>query len=169
MTIIEDSRQQAGQHDNIKAYCEAHGIVLRRQKLDTGDYILAPKISIDTKQGMAEVYNNLIQDHDRFRNECIRAQEDGTTLVILVENDDGIRSMDDVERWQNPRVDSYYEKYAFALSARKAGKHIKLPAPPVNNKRLIRIMETMTERYGVLWMFCGRDETGEKVVELLNG
>ncbi len=170
MVLIEDSRQQKGQHENIARYCAAHGIEVRRMKLDTGDYILPPAVSIDTKQGMGEVYNNLVQDHDRFRAECIRAQEAGTQLIILVENDDGIRSIDDVEMWHNPRIDAYYEKYAFALSARKYGRSdVKIPAPPMPSKRIARIMETMTERYGVRWAFCGYEETGAKVVELLSG
>lgn len=169
MTIIEDVGQKQGQHENIRQHCEGKGIILRRQKLNTGDYILAPRIAVDTKQGMGEVYGNLVQDHDRFRAECIRAQEDGTTLVILIENSEGMTCLDDVERWDNPRVHDYYEKYALALAARKAGKNIKIPAPPISNKRLIRMMLTMTERYGVLWMFCDRSETGRKVVEILSG
>ena len=169
MTIIEDTGQQAGQHENIRQYCEAHGIILRRQKLNTGDYIVAPKVSVDTKKGMEEVYNNLVQDHDRFRRECIRAQEDGTRLIILIENSDGFRCLDDVLLWQNPRVDKYYEKYAFALAAQKHGKTLKIPKPPMDNKRLVRIMETMSDRYGVEWMFCSHTETGAKVVEILSG
>ena len=170
MTIIEDTGQQAGQHENIRAYCEQHGIILRRQKLNVGDYIIAPKVSVDTKKGMEEVYNNLVQDHDRFRRECIRAQEDGTRLIILIENSDGFRSLDDVLLWRNPRVDKYYEKYSFALAAHKHGKSdIRIPKPPMDNKRLVRIMETMHDRYGVEWMFCSRAETGAKVVELLSG
>ena len=69
MTIIEDVGQKQGQHVNISEYCKAAGIILRRQKLNVGDYIIAPKISVDTKQGMGEVYGNLVQDHDRFRAE----------------------------------------------------------------------------------------------------
>lgn len=170
MTIIEDVGQKQGQHENIRLHCEGKGIILRRQKLNTGDYILAPRIAVDTKQGMGEVYGNLVQDHDRFRNECVRAQEDGTVLVILIENDEGMRCLDDVERWDNPRVHKYYEEYAFALAAKKKGKYSgKIPAAPISNKRLIKMMETMTERYGVQWMFCSYEETGAKVVEILSG
>lgn len=169
MTIIEDVGQKQGQHENIRLHCEGKGIILRRQKLNTGDYILAPRIAVDTKQGMGEVYSNLVQDHDRFRNECIRAQEDGTVLVILIENNEGLRCLDDVERWDNPRVYDYYHKYAYALAANKQGKNLKVPAPPINNKRLIKMMETMTERYGVQWQFCSYEETGAKVVEILSG
>lgn len=167
MTIIEDVGQKQGQHENIRLHCEGKGIILRRQKLNTGDYILAPRIAVDTKQGMGEVYSNLVQDHDRFRNECIRAQQDGTVLVILIENNEGLRCLDDVERWDNPRVHEYYAKYAWALAARKNGKTVKLPAPPISNKRLIKMMETMRERYGVQWMFCSYEETGQKIVEVL--
>lgn len=169
MTIYEDTRQKIGEHQNIADYCRKHGIIVRRTKLEIGDYISPAPVTVDTKQGMGEVYGNLVQDHDRFRNECIRAQEDGTLLVILIENDEGMSCLDDVERWDNPRVHEYYTKYAWALAARKNGKTVKLPAPPINNKRLIRMMETMTERYGVQWAFCSYEETGAKVVEILSG
>ena len=169
MTIIEDVGQKQGQHENIRLHCEGKGIILRRQKLNTGDYILAPRIAVDTKQGMGEVYSNLVQDHDRFRNECIRAQQDGTVLVILIENNEGLRCLDDVERWDNPRVYDYYHKYAYALAANKQGKNLKVPAPPISNKRIVKMMETMTERYGVQWQFCSYEETGAKVVEILSG
>ena len=167
MTIIEDTGQKKGEHLNVSQYCEAAGIILRRQKLNVGDYIVAPKISVDTKQGMGEVYGNLVQDHDRFRAECVRAQEDGTRLYILIENTDGISCLDDVERWINPRVDEYYSKYSFALAAKKHGKQIRIPSPPVPNKRLVRMMTTMSERYGVRWVFCRPEETGEMIVRLL--
>lgn len=169
MVILEDSRQQLGKHNNIAEYCEAHGIAKIRSKIVCGDYCSPPTVSVDTKQGMAEVYQDLIQDHERFRNECVLAQSIGTKLIILVENSDGIRSMDDIEGWKNPRVDEYYTKYAFALAAKRKGKAIKVPAPPVNNKRLIRMMETMSERYGVVWMFCAYEDTGQMIERLLYG
>ena len=167
MTIIEDTGQKKGEHENIAEHLREAGIILRRQKLNVGDYIVAPKVSVDTKQGMAEVYGNLVQDHDRFRAECIRAQEDGTQLYILIENTDGLTCLDDVERWQNPRVDEYYSKYSFVLAARKRGRDLKVPSPPVPNKRLVRMMETMAERYGVRWVFCRPDQTGEMIIRLL--
>lgn len=64
-------------------------------------------------------------------------------------------------------MDEYYSKYSFALAARKHGKKIKIPSPPVPNKRLIRMMETMSERYGVRWVFCRPDQTGEMIIRLL--
>ena len=37
----------------------------------------------------------------------------------------------------------------------------------VPNNRLIAMMETMTERYGVRWLFCRPEETGERIVQIL--
>ena len=167
MTIIEDTGQKAGYHPNVSQYCEEHGVILRRQKLITGDYILAPKVSVDTKQGMSEVYGNIVHDHERFRAECIRAQEDGTQLYILIENEDGMTCLDDVERWINPRLDEYYSKYSFVLAANKRGKNLSIPKPPPTNKQLIVMMTTMTQKYGVRWVFCRPDQTGEMIIRLL--
>lgn len=167
MVIIEDTRQKPGQHSNISEYCSEHGIAVVRSKLAVGDYCSPPPVSIDTKQGMEEVYTDLIQQHDRFRDECMLAQAMGTKLIILIENTDGLTCLDDVSLWRNPRIDDYYAKYAFQLSARKAGKHIKLPAPPVSSKRLCRMMETMSEKYGVEWRFCRYEDTGEIIERIL--
>ena len=81
MTIYEDTRQKIGEHQNIAEYCRKHGIIVRRTKLEIGDYISPAPVAVDTKQGMGEVYTNLVQQHDRFRRECIKAQEDGTVAT----------------------------------------------------------------------------------------
>lgn len=169
MVVLEDTRQKPGQHKNIAEYANDHGIAIIRSKLVVGDYQSPPQVSIDTKQGMEEVYQDLVQDHERFRRECILAQSIGTKLIILVENDDGIRDLDDVEGWHNPRIDTYYEKYSFSLAAQRLGKHMKLPSPPVSSKRLARMMLTMSERYGVQWLFCRYDQTGLVIEKVLGG
>ena len=74
-TIYEDTGQQLGKHENIKRWMERRGVKLTRVKLDTGDYMAAPAVTVDTKQGMEEVYQNIVGDHERFRRECIRAKE----------------------------------------------------------------------------------------------
>ena len=53
MTLLCDTRQQAGKHNNIEQYCKKHRIEMVRQKLDVGDYMLpGGNISIDTKQDL---------------------------------------------------------------------------------------------------------------------
>lgn len=169
MTIIEDVGQKKGQHDNISEWCQEHGITLRRQKLNVGDYQCPPRIAVDTKKGMSEIYQDLVGEHERFRNECIRAMEDGITLVILIE-DEEIRTLEEARHWQNPRAKKWERDNAFVIRAQKAGKMLnhKVPKPPVPSERLVGMMDAMTMKYGVEWEFCHPDDTGKKVTEILN-
>ena len=168
MTIYEDVGNKLGQHDNIAAWCEANGVTIRRQKLNTGDYCLPPRISVDTKKGMQEVYQDIVNDHDRFRAECIRAQDDGILLVILIE-DEEIGCLEEAKRWQNPRRKKWERDNAFIARAQEKGKMLnhKIPKPPVPSDRLVGMMEAMTMKYGVVFTFCHPDDTGETIYNIL--
>lgn len=168
MTIIEDSGQKVGQHENISEWCKANGVTIRRQKLNVGDYALPPKISIDTKKGLAEIYSDIVSDHERFRNECIRAMEDGITLVFLIE-DEEITNREEARHWKNPRVTKWEREWGFILRAQKAGKmmNYEVPKPPVSSERLVGMMEAMEMKYGCRFMFCKPSETGKTIVEIL--
>lgn len=133
-----------------------------------GDYALPPRISIDTKKGMLEVYSNIVSDHARFREECLRAQEDNIKLVILIE-DDQIRSLEDAKTWRNPMFDKYQQKWGLIIRAQKSGKMLskQVPKPPVESERLVGMMTAMTMKYGVEWAFCHPNDTGKKIVEIL--
>ena len=170
MTIIEDVGQKLGQHDNIAEWCEAHGVTLRRQKLNVGDYQLPPRIAVDTKKGMAEIYSDIVTDHERFRNECIRAQEDGIRLVILIE-DDEIESLEEARTWRNPRRIKWERDNGFIARAQEKGKMLghKIPKPPVDSERLVGMMNAMSMKYGVEWAFCHPRDTGEEVYRILTG
>ena len=124
--------------DKNKEWCEANGVTIRRQKLNVGDYAFPPSVSIDTKKGMAEIYSDIVSDHERFRNECIRAQEDGIHLVFLIE-DEEITNMEEAKHWKNPRITKWEREYGFILRAQKAGKMMsyKVPKPPVSSERLV--------------------------------
>lgn len=160
MVLIEDTRQQAGKHRNIDAYCKRHGIELVRKKLDVGDYMVeGTAIAIDTKADMQEVYSNLIHDHDRFRRECMRAKENGIKLIVLVE-EAGITTLEDVKNWKNPRVEQYEWAVAHGYKGAKA--------PPISSKRLYGIMRTMEENYGIQFQFCHKRSTGKRIMEILS-
>ena len=147
MFIIEDTRQKAGMHD-IKHKCfEEMGVGLVRNMLPFGDYALPPSISIDTKADMAEIASNIGSDHKRFKRECMAAKNAGCQLIILVENDDGIRSVMDVHKWINPEL--IYRPRA------------------ITGERLQKAMLTMSERYGVKFEFCAPEEAAKRIVELL--
>lgn len=148
MVIQEDTRQQAGKHDIKHKWFEGHGVHLLRSKIPFGDYCLPPAVSIDTKENMDEIANNICgKAHKRFINECKAAKEAGCQLIILVENDLGISDISQVHTWQNPRV--IYSPNC------------------VQGERLQRAMQTISERYGVRFEFCKPSESAEKILEIL--
>ena len=147
MTIIEDTRQKSGMHELKHSHFEEMGVQLIRNMLPFGDYALPPTISIDTKANMAEIASNIGSDHKRFKRECIAARDAGCQLIILVENTEGISSVNDVHRWINPEL--IYRPRA------------------ITGDRLQKAMITMSERYGVRFEFCSPEESATKIIKLL--
>ena len=169
MTIFEDTRNPIAKHKNIHDYCDANGIIIERTKLFAGDYTLPTNqtICIDTKKDLQEVNSNVIQDHVRFKAEILRATAAGIRLIILVEQE-GVKSLSDVPNWKNPRVAQWHKIH----NAHKAGKMLKIKisdSPPANSLKLAMSMTSMANRYGVEWQFCDKSETGKRIVEILGG
>lgn len=150
MVLFEDTRQQAGKHRNVHEYCRQRGIEIIRQALNVGDYQIAGRgdISVDTKQDVPEIARNIFQDHERFRDECVRAQKCGITLIVLIEEKlPGGR----LDLWRSPLGRDGREKYLFdPATLRKA-------------------MITMQEKYGVRFRFCDGRSTGRMLIDYLEG
>ena len=148
MVIIEDTRQQAGKHDIKHEWFGTNGVELVRSKLPFGDYALVPSIAVDTKKDMDEIAANICgKEHTRFINECKAAKAAGCSLVILVENEVGISDISQVHIWINPR--SVYSMKC------------------VQGARLQKAMETISERYGVKFLFCKPEESAQRILEIL--
>ena len=167
--LLEDTRNPAQKHRNVHQWAQENGVTIIRTKLLVGDYTLPTdqSVCVDTKYGLQEVYSNIVQEHERFRRELEMAMQAGVKLIVLVE-EAGINELADVGRWKNPRRERWFRIHA----AHNAGKLLKVPiskVPPLASDRLMQMMETMAERYGVSWKFCGKDDTGAVIWELLNG
>ena len=149
MVILEDTRQQAQKHELKHDYFATEGIEVVRTKLPFGDYALwGSPIAVDTKANVEEIAQNIGgAEHARFREECKLAVKLGGKLIILIENTDGFDSIDAVKAWVNPNV-------------RKTARSIEGP-------RLAKAMRTMSERYGVEFMFCRPEEAGARIIQLL--
>lgn len=149
MHIQEDTRQQAGKHDVKHTYFEDNKIGVVRCKLPFGDYAPVPPVSIDTKANMEEIAANICgKEHKRFINECKAAKAAGCQLIILVENDVEITDLSEVHTWVNPRV--IYSPNC------------------VQGARLQKAMETISERYGVKFLFCTPEQSGEIIARILS-
>lgn len=151
--LIEDTRNQLDKHVEKNEYWKAEGIKVVRSALPFGDYAKVPERVVDTKASIYEIAQNIDQDHARFRNECIKAKEHGCQLIILVENNDGINSVDDLETWMESTAH---------FKARHGQRRIM-------GKRLSKAMKTMSMRYGVIFEFCHPARAGQRVIELLEG
>ena len=150
--IIEDTRQKIGKHSIKNEYWQRQGHSVIRCQLPFGDYVRMPSIAVDTKADIHEIAQNLLHDHARFRDECIGAYQCRCQLVILIENVEGVMSLTDLSRWKES-TQHFNERHG---KQRFVGS------------RLVKIMNTMTERYGVRWEFCTPNEAGRRVIEILD-
>lgn len=191
MIVIEDKAQQDKKHELKHLYFESHGIYWERYPLPVGDYILANEqvldviarkqkrgtdvkkmdflgtyqTCVDTKKDMQEIIGNICgPQHDRFRDECILAQNNGIKLYVLIENENGVKSIDDLEEWENPRL--RIQKWIKTPSGQRR-KVFKYP-DATKGTTLAKAIRTMTKKYGVEFQFCRPEESGAKILELLN-
>ena len=174
----------------MREYFADNGIECIRVPLPVGDYILSNDkvedvlkrkekrgipvkkmdllgtydVCVDTKFSCSELYSDLIQQHARFHDEVHLAMNNNIRLIILVENKDGIKTVEDLKNWKNPQMFRYYkEKRKAEMNGQKS------PKPPASNIQLIKIMHSMSRDYGVEFRFCRPEEAGAEVVRLLKG
>jgi ribosome-associated protein len=194
MILIEDKGQKENQHKIKNYYWQSQGIDVVRYPLPVGDYVLMndkiqdmlgrkanrgiePKkmdflgvydVCVDTKKDIQELVGDICgKQHDRFRDECMLAQNNGIKLYILVENESFnirgknvespfISRLEDLHKWINPR-----------LWIRKGGRQAYPNA--TRGITLQKACYTMQKKYGVEFVFCSPKDAGRKVIELLGG
>lgn len=147
----------------MEAYCKRNGIILVRQKLDVGDYMLSEdgrnpigRVSVDTKADILELCHNVMSsDHRRFKSECIRASELGISLVILIEE---VPPFGRLDMWEVPRFRSSgrYHRYGDLMTR-------------VEPSALRKACITMQEKYGVRFRFCTRRQSPARIIKYLKG
>lgn len=139
MVLIEDCGQKAHQHTIKNNYWKSQGIEVIRLPVASGDYILMNDkiqdvidrkrkrnlevkkmdtlgtfdVSVDTKKNIEELYCDMVQQHDRFRDELLLAHNNNIKLYILTENKNNVRKIEDFVFWDNPR------KYIWMAEVRK--------------------------------------------------
>ena len=144
-----DTREKPKAISDILRCFALSGIKHISSKLYVGDYTLVnnQSVVVDRKQNLSEVCSNVCQQHERFRNELIRAQEAGIKIYILVEHGKGIKCLEDVCKWVNPRL--------------------KVSPKAMTGKQLYKVMKTQQEKYGIEYVFCDKNETGYMILKLL--
>lgn len=148
-TIQVDSREKAKAITKILAEFDEQGIQYYVSKLFVGDYMSLdnPRLVIDRKQNLGEVVSNVCQQHERFKDELVRANEMGIKVIILVEHSRHINSIEDVAKWKNPRI--------------------KFSPRAMRGYTLAKVMQTMQEKYNCEFLFCDKQNTGKVIIDLL--
>lgn len=153
MIIQVDTREKPKEiNPRIIKYFNDNGIKNFRSKMVVGDYQDIEsnnRIVIDRKKNLQELCQNIIHEHDRFIREIKKANYLGFKLYFLVEHGDPIYSLPDVAWWVNPRLEENP----------KATK----------GETLYKSMRTIERRYGVEFLFCEPQDTGQRIIEILKG
>jgi hypothetical protein len=160
MIIQIDSREKARAITRIVAEFDRQGIRHPVSKLMVGDYMNYdnPRLIIDRKQNLTELCSNVCGQHERFRAELIRAMENEIKLIILCEHGDGIRCLEDVIWWDNPRG---------TKRVKGPGGWRSVETKAMQGDVLYKVLCTMRRKYGVEFLFCEKQETGRRIIKLL--
>ena len=150
MQIQIDSREHKEERERIEKQLDSLGVQHFVSKLYVGDYcnLDNPRHVVDRKKDLGEICGNVCQQHERFRAELIRAQEAGIHITSLCEHGNGIKQLEDVYFWDNPR--------------RKASPKA------MQGWRRFEVLSTMSEKYGVDFQFCTKRQTGRRIMEILS-
>lgn len=146
MILEIDTRNK--KDDYVTKYFDKHNIKWIRNKLYAGDVKLLndTRVIIDLKANIEEIAHNLCnnQEHLRIKREIQRAKEIGCEEFIFLIKNDKVKTINDLKNWQSKRT-------------------------KVKGTVLIKIMQTMKERYDVRFIICQKKDMGKKVIELLGG
>ena len=144
MIIEMDTRNQKDEY--VTDYLDSHGVKWIRNKLYSGDVKLvnSTKVIIDLKKDLLEMCGNLtsIKEHERVKREIERAREIGCERFIFLIKEQRISSIDEVNNWSSKRT-------------------------RVKGETLMKIMNTMKERYNVEFIFTKKELAGATILELL--
>lgn len=242
MILIEDTRQQRLKHNLKREYFRSHGIILRKEALDCGDYTLINdrSVVVDTKKDIQELIGDIhvktiplkelepavheiyekynlsgypeekmvriifdddvgrypereilvicnengfpddaekefqklyVKRHGFFHRGLKRAQYGDVKLYVLVENKDGVYSVDDLFRWVNPMLKIWVnssEITGFYKNGKPRYKKVQKYPYATSGETLAKALKTMEFRYGVEFVFCRPEEAGERILSILN-
>lgn len=165
MQIQVDTREHKAEWERIQKQFDDMGIKYFRSKMYVGDYqsLDNPRLVIDRKKNLQELCGNVCQQHERFKAELIRALQQNIKIVILVEHGEDVKTLEDVWFWENPRKHEIRWKTVNGKRVRTVQSEKAVDGP-----QLYRSLKTIKDRYNVDFVFCAKEQTGQKIVEILN-
>lgn len=156
LTIQIDSREKPKAIKGIEDEFKKQGVKYFTSKLFVGDYMSLdnPKLSVDRKHDLNELVTNLGSGQGRFYREAKRACEYGIKLIVLCEHGKDITCIEDVKKWENPRLNPKHPKYC---------------PTAMTGRELMERIYRLHISYGVEFRFCDKRNTGKEIIRLLGG
>lgn len=152
--ILTDTRQQKEKHI-IKEF-DKQNILHIQTKLDSADYMTIRynkekgfykdySILIDTKKDLLELCGNLCHstEHQRILKEIELGKQLGAKEFIFLIGENKIKTTEDIANWSSP-----YTK--------------------VKGATLLKIMNTMKNKYNIRFIICEKKKMGDMIINLLN-
>jgi len=163
LVIQIDSREKSRAIKKIIKTFDEKGVKHPVSKLMVGDYMNYdnPRLVVDRKQNLTEVCCNVCQDHERFRRELVKANENGIKIIFLVEHGKDIETLEDVIWWENPRG-------AKRQRNKETGKWETVKTKAMTGRTLYKVLCTIQRKYECEFLFCEKNDTGKKIIELLD-
>lgn len=112
-----------------------------------------------------------LKRHGFFHRGLKRAQNSGIKLYILVANEQGVFSIEDLFHWVNPRLKiliNTSQIIGFWKSGRPRYKKAQKYPRAMTGEQLAKACITMQNKYGCEFVFCRPDEQGKIILKLLN-
>ena len=127
------------------------------------------------QNGIPESQMKLVQDlyvqrHGFFHRGLVRAKMYGVKLYILVENVEGVKSIDDLFRWVNPRSQIYVKSnqiIGWYKNGNPRYKMVQKYPSCMRGTQLAKACLTMQLKYDCVFVFCRPDQAGPMIVKLL--
>ncbi len=163
--IVEDTRQQAGKHDHIARWMEAHGVEFaqRASALPFGDYVReGSNVSIDTKKDVQELAMDVGRDHARFVREAERAAEAGYRLVVLIEQHPEYNDRSRLYTWM-----CFACRRCRKCNPFKQGRCTRYRSKPMNGPTVAKIIARLETDHGMRFEFCDKRRTAPRICEIL--
>ena len=111
-----------------------------------------------------------VKRHGFFHRGLLRAKHYGVKLYIVVENNDGVTTLSDLFRWQNPRS-RIMKNSNIQIGWNRNGtpKYRRVPKYPnaMRGETLAKACITMEKKYGCTFLFCRPEESAELIMQLL--
>lgn len=120
---------------------------------------------------ISEFQGLYVKRHGFFHRGLKRAQNSGIRLIVLVDNRDGVKSIDDLFKWVNPRSKIWVnssEIIGTYKNGRPRYKKVQKYPFAMPGETLAKACLTMQLKYGVEFQFCRPEDAGERILSLLN-